>query len=407
MLVLAGLPPAASMQRTKAALDQLDQAAFAHPAFFDNITVTGFDVQTGGQRSNAGVSFVLLKDWSERHDPGLSADAVAGALLGAGVRHQGRLRLRAVAAGRRRHVERGRLRGLRAVALERLRGARAGDADADRRCRSSAPSSAGRTSPRRTRRRCRASMWRSTSRKPSCCDVNLDDVNVTLQSTFGAFYVNDFNRDGRVYRVQMQSDAQFRAHPEDLRDVSVRSADGAMIPLTAIATVEQVTGPDFIERFNLFPSARLSGEPAPGYSSGQALAAMEEVAAEVLPDGYTLAWSGQSYQEKTSGQNTLGDLRARGADGVPDPRGAVRAPHAAVRGDPRGAVRGVRRVPRGVAARSLQRSVPADRARDARRPRGEERDPDRRVRGAHASRGHGAASKRPSRRRGCASGRSS
>jgi HAE1 family hydrophobic/amphiphilic exporter-1/multidrug efflux pump len=135
--------------------------------------------------------------------------------------------------------------------------------------------------------------------------VSLDDVNVTLQSTFGALYVNDFNRDGRVYRVQMQSDAKFRAHPEDLREVSVRSAGGAMIPLTAIAAVEQVTGPDFIERFNLFSSARLSGEPAAGYSSGQGLAAMEEVAAQVLPDGYTLAWSGQSYQEKTSGQNTL------------------------------------------------------------------------------------------------------
>jgi multidrug efflux pump len=135
--------------------------------------------------------------------------------------------------------------------------------------------------------------------------VSLDDVNVTLQSTFGALYVNDFNREGRVYRVQMQSDANFRAHPEDLREVSVRSADGAMIPLTAIATVQQVTGPDFLERFNLFPSARLFGDPAQGYSSGQALAAMEEEAARVLPDGYTLAWSGQSYQEKTSGQNTL------------------------------------------------------------------------------------------------------
>jgi HAE1 family hydrophobic/amphiphilic exporter-1/multidrug efflux pump len=132
--------------------------------------------------------------------------------------------------------------------------------------------------------------------KAKLLGVSLDDVNVTLQSTFGAFYVNDFNRQGRVYRVQMQSDAKFRAHPEDLRDVS----------LTAIATINPVTGPDLVERFNLFPSARLAGEPAPGYSSGQALAAMEEVAAEVLPEGYTLAWSGQSYQEKTSSQNTAG-----------------------------------------------------------------------------------------------------
>ena len=80
-----------------------------------------------------------------------------------------------------------------------------------------------------------------------------------------------------------------RSAPGVARTGPVRSADGAIIPLTAIATVNQVTGPDFIERFNLFPSARLSGEPARGYSSGEALAAMEAVAAEVLPDGYTLA----------------------------------------------------------------------------------------------------------------------
>jgi HAE1 family hydrophobic/amphiphilic exporter-1/multidrug efflux pump len=134
----------------------------------------------------------------------------------------------------------------------------------------------------------------------------LDDVNLALQSTFGALYVNDFNRDGRVYRVLMQSDAQFRAHPEHLREVSVRSKSGAMIPLTAIATVNETTGPDFIERFNLFPSARLFGGPGQGYSSGQGLAAMEDIAAKALPEGYTLAWSGESYQEKTSGQNTLG-----------------------------------------------------------------------------------------------------
>jgi multidrug efflux pump len=78
-----------------------------------------------------------------------------------------------------------------------------------------------------------------------------------------------------------------------------------MIPLTSIAVVRETTGPDSIERFNLFSAARLFGEPAPGYSSGQGLAAMDDLAAKVLPEGYTLAWSGESYQEKTSGQNTL------------------------------------------------------------------------------------------------------
>jgi HAE1 family hydrophobic/amphiphilic exporter-1/multidrug efflux pump len=104
----------------------------------------------------------------------------------------------------------------------------------------------------------------------------------------------------------MQSEGEYRAHPEDLRDVYVKTSTNSMVPLTAIANVEEVTGPDVIERFNLFPSARLFGEPAPGYSSGQALAAMEQVAAQNLPDGYQLAWSGQSFQEKTSTQNTAG-----------------------------------------------------------------------------------------------------
>jgi len=131
-------------------------------------------------------------------------------------------------------------------------------------------------------------------------------VNLTLQSTFGALYVNDFNRNGRVYRVQMQSEAEYRAHPEDLRDVYVKSSNASMVPLTAIANVSEVTGPDVIERFNLFPSARLFGGPARGYSSGQALEAMEQLAAKALPEGYDLVWSGQSFQEKTSSQNTTG-----------------------------------------------------------------------------------------------------
>jgi HAE1 family hydrophobic/amphiphilic exporter-1/multidrug efflux pump len=304
VLAIAALPPAASMQRTKAALDALDEASFAHPAFFDNITVTGFDVQTNGQRSNAGVSFVLLKDWEERKSPDLAANAVAGALMGAG----GAIRDAFIFSVSPPAVEgmsnTGGFEGFVQsrsndyIALEQATQALIAAAAQRPEFQGS---NVGTTYSAQVPR----VNVKIDIEKAKLLRVSLDDVNVTLQSTFGALYVNDFNREGRVYRVQMQSDAKFRAHPEDLRDVSVRSADGAMIPLTAIATVQQVTGPDFLERFNLFPSARLFGDPAQGYSSGQALAAMEEEAARVLPDGYTLAWSGQSYQEKTSGQNTL------------------------------------------------------------------------------------------------------
>jgi len=135
-------------------------------------------------------------------------------------------------------------------------------------------------------------------------DVDIDEVFDILQSTFGAYYVNDFNMLGRVYQVQMQSDAQYRTHLHDLGHVYMRSRSGSPIPLTAIATVKIITGPDIIERFNVFPAARIMGMPAPGYSSGQALEIMEQLAREHLPEGYTLAWAGQSFLEKETKKDT-------------------------------------------------------------------------------------------------------
>jgi len=122
-----------------------------------------------------------------------------------------------------------------------------------------------------------------------------------MQATFGAYYVNDFNKYGRTFRVTLQSEAEFRDRPEALRDVFVRTKKGEMIPLPALVTVTQSSGPEVMERFNVFPAAKLMGAPAPGYSSGQAMAAMEAVAAEVLPQEFGLAWSGSSYQEKAAG----------------------------------------------------------------------------------------------------------
>ncbi len=303
VIAIAALPPAASLQRTRAALAQFDQAAFGHPAFDDNITVDGLDVQTGGQRSNAGVAFVLLKDWSERRSPGLSADAVTGALFGAtaGIRDAFIFPVSPPA-----------VQGMSNTGgLEGFVQSRSNDYVAlEQATQTLIAAAAKRPELQGVGTTYSAEVPRVSVQidieKAKLLRVSLDDVNLTLQSTFGALYVNDFNRNGRVYRVLMQSDAKFRAHPEDLRNVSVRSADGSMIPLTAIAAVHEVTGPDSIERFNLFPSARLFGGAAPGHSSGEALATMEELAAKVLPEGYTLAWSGESYQEKTSGQNTLG-----------------------------------------------------------------------------------------------------
>ena len=130
--------------------------------------------------------------------------------------------------------------------------------------------------------------------------VDIDEIFATMQSTTGAYYINDFNLLGRVYKVQMQAEGEYRAHAENLRDIYVRSRDGRPVPITALGTLSLVTGPDIVERFNVLPAARLLGAPAPGYSSGQALEVMDQLARDALPEGYTLAWNAQAYLEKES-----------------------------------------------------------------------------------------------------------
>ena len=128
--------------------------------------------------------------------------------------------------------------------------------------------------------------------------VMLNDIYQTLSATFGAFYVNDFNLFGRTYKVNMQAEGDFRKSPDDLGKIYVRGNGGEMFPLSSFVRLEQKVGADIVERYNLFSAAKVSGQPSFGYSSGDALKAIEEVANEVLPEGCTISWTGSAYQEK-------------------------------------------------------------------------------------------------------------
>lgn len=128
--------------------------------------------------------------------------------------------------------------------------------------------------------------------------LSLDDINQTIGAALGASYVNDFNRFGRQYKVFLQAEGTYRVDPQDLNKIFVRTPDGNMVPLSTIVSVTRTTGPEFTNRFNLYRSAELGGAPAPGYSSDQALTALEEVAAQVLPRDMGYEWAYMSYQEK-------------------------------------------------------------------------------------------------------------
>lgn len=139
--------------------------------------------------------------------------------------------------------------------------------------------------------------------KAQMLGVKIADIFSTLKTFTGSIYVNDFNMFNRIYRVYIQAEAPYRAHKDNLGLFFVKGSNNAMIPITALGTTSYTTGPGTIRRFNMFTSTTISGEAAPGYSSGQAMAILEEIASKLLPKNIGVEWSGLSYQEKhVSGQ---------------------------------------------------------------------------------------------------------
>jgi HAE1 family hydrophobic/amphiphilic exporter-1/multidrug efflux pump len=299
VMVIPILQDAASLKRTEAVNARLTEALLANPAVAEVMTFSGLDALTFTLRTNTGITWVNLKDWGERKGEEMSAKGVAGYVFGVGSQIKDAFVLAfepppieglSMTGGFDGYVQSrtgGDYRALEAAAQTLVAAA------------AQRPELAGVTTTYSASvPQVRIDLDRE---KAKTLGVDVNQVFDTLQSTFGALYVNDFNRDGRVFRVHLQSEAEFRATPDDIRNVYVRTNGGELIPLTTLVTVREVTGPEVIERYNVFPSAKVLGGPAPGYSSGQALEVMEQVARESLPDGYTLAWTGTSFQEKATG----------------------------------------------------------------------------------------------------------
>jgi multidrug efflux pump len=135
--------------------------------------------------------------------------------------------------------------------------------------------------------------------------ISLTDLFQTMQVYLGSVYANDFNRFGRTYQVKVQADAQYRATADNIAQLKVRNAQGAMVPLGSVVQVRESHGPDQSLRYNGYPAADINGGPAPGFSSGQAEAAIERIAAEVLPNGIGYEWTDLSYQQRLSGNTAV------------------------------------------------------------------------------------------------------
>ncbi|CAE6817553.1 Efflux pump membrane transporter BepE [Paraburkholderia nemoris] len=137
--------------------------------------------------------------------------------------------------------------------------------------------------------------------KSETLGVPVEEVYSAMQTMFGSLYVSQFNRSSRLWQVILQAEPSYRLTPRDLDQIFVRSKTGSMVPLKAVVTSRFVTGPDLVTRFNNFPAVKVTANAAPGYSSGQVIATLDEVAKQVLPDGYGVGWSGEAYEARQAG----------------------------------------------------------------------------------------------------------
>jgi hydrophobe/amphiphile efflux-1 (HAE1) family protein len=296
------LPDGATLERTREVASQLGKIVQSEPGVQNTMVINGFDLLGGGNKTNAATMFIPLKHWDQRKNAPAVAVASDIARKGASIRDGMVIAFNPAA-----------IRGLgTAGGFEMYLQART-NPDPQRLYQvTQSFLTALRENPQLTGIN---SFFRPTvpqlkvevdREKAISLGVPVQDVFDALQSTMAALYVNDFNKFGRTYRVQMQADAPYRAQPEDLGAVYVRSTATTreMIPLKSLIRVENVVGPEQLERFNGFVASRVLGSGRPGVSSGDAIRAVEETAAKALPEGYSIAWAGQAYQEKRTGRQS-------------------------------------------------------------------------------------------------------
>ena len=300
LLVNVQLPPGATRERTRAVMEQVEGFMLKQPEVQSMVGVLGFSFS--GQGQNAALAFVTLKDWSERHAPGSSAQDLAGRAFGAlsSIRDAFIFPLSPPPI-----PELGsasgfsfRLQDRAGLGREALLGAR-------NQLLGMASQSKVLTQVRPDGLEDAPQLQLDIDRdKAQALGVGFDAINATISTTLGSSYINDFPNAGRLQRVVVQADAPARMQPDDLLKLHVINSSGQTVPLSAFASTRWISGAMQTVRYNGYPAMRISGSAAPGYSTGAAMAEMERLAAQ-LPPGLGFEWTGQSREEKLAGAQAI------------------------------------------------------------------------------------------------------
>ena len=290
------LPNAASLRRTREVVDQAIAEVENLPGVQNHIVIGGFSFLDSVQGPNYGAAIVTLDPWDEREHTvfeliGMLQQRLFTIRDGTAIAF-GPPPIQGLGSGSGFQMELQDLGGLGLKQLETFANdiVAAGFADGkitrlNQNFHSNVPQIYIDVDREKTKR----------------LQIPLKTVFDTLQTNLGSAYVNDFNLFGRTWRVMVQADDQFRSRVEDIQRLEVRTAEGRMVPLSTLITVHESVGPSVINRFNMFPSATITGAPAPGYSEGEAVDEIERIANEVLPDAMGFSWSGVTQQQKEAG----------------------------------------------------------------------------------------------------------
>ncbi|RYA23106.1 hydrophobe/amphiphile efflux-1 family RND transporter [Malaciobacter halophilus] len=289
-------PPGASLSRTEKLTKEINQIVMDNENVEEVVSLAGLDLVTFGQRTHAAATIIKLNDWEERPNAmqhatvinekfnkqlmatsdGFTFGVLPPPIMGMSISGGFEMYVQDRSGGKIENLSKYVNEIVsKANKREELQGVRTS------------------LNPNIPQYRILVDI-----KKAKAKGVRVDEIYNTLSATFGSYYVNDFNLYGRTYKVNLQAKGEYRKGVEDLKFVLVRSKDGQLVPISSLVTVKPIVGADIVERFNLFQAAKVSGQPAFGFSSGDALNAIEEVAKEVLPQGYTISWVGTAYQEK-------------------------------------------------------------------------------------------------------------
>ncbi|WP_332118193.1 multidrug efflux RND transporter permease subunit [Azorhizobium caulinodans] len=304
LIVAAQLPPGSSMSRTEEVMTRAADLVLGTPGVAHIVNIVGFSGATFTNAPNAGAMFVILEPFSQRGgDPTRTATAIQRQLFGKLASIQDSL-LIVVQPPPVNGI--GNAGGFRMMIEDR-------DGQGPLALRNAVYAMMGAAAQTPGLQQVYSLFETSTPQiyldidraKAQMLQVNVSDVFSALQSYIGSTYVNDFNLFSRTFRVQVQADAPYRKEVKDILSIRVKNANGDTVPLGSFTTVQDISGPYRLPRYNLYTSAELDGSPAPGYSQGQAIEIMQQLAAKVLPQGFAYEWTTLAYQQQRAGNTAI------------------------------------------------------------------------------------------------------